>query len=352
MTSPRSAAGDGPPAGDAADRLPALASLDVLRAVATDLARDDVVNEIGEYASRLGEGRFFVAVLGQFKRGKSSLVNALVGRAILPVGIPPVTSVVTIVRYGTTDGVRIRLRGVAEPCGIALDELAEYVVEERNPGNVKGVVAGEVLVASELLEAGLCLVDTPGLGSVFAANTAETRAFLPQIDAVLLCSGIDPPLSADELDVLLELAAGVPTIFVVLGKADRASADELAEARSFTERIVAQRLGRPATQVFAVSALERMRDGVATRDWSALVSALHGLSANDVIRSALQRGTRRFAQRLRHEIDERRDALARPLEDSARRLEALHAASERARQARADLRHLLAAEERTIRDRF
>jgi predicted GTPase len=352
MTIAESAAAPGESSLAASDRLPAVAALDVLRELAAALSREDLVREIADVSSRLGEGRFFVAVLGQFKRGKSSLVNALIGRAILPVGIPPVTSVVTIVRHGAADGALVHLRGVAEPRPIALGELVEYVGEQSNPGNAKGVVAAEARIASALLESGLCLVDTPGLGSVFAANTAETRAFLPQIDAVLLCSGVDPPLSADELDVLLELAPGVPTIFVVIGKADRATPAELAEARAFTERIVAERLGRPATKVFAVSALERTRDGVATRDWAALVAALQGLSARDVIRSAVQRGARRFTQRLRHEIGERRDALTRPLEASARRLEALGAASARAEQSRADLRHLLAAEERTIRARF
>jgi predicted GTPase len=352
MTVGESAAESEPAVGAARELPPAAAPWRVLGEVAATLSRDDLAKEIADLASRLGEGRFFVAVLGQFKRGKSSLVNALVGRTVLPVGILPVTSVVTIVRHGAADHALLHLRGMDEPRRIDLEDLAAYVGEQGNPGNTKGVAAAEVHVASPLLESGLCLVDTPGLGSVFAANTAETRAFLPQIDAVLLCSGVDPPLSADELDVLLELAPAVPAIFVVLAKADRATADELAEARAFTERVVAERLGRPATQVFAVSALERMRDGAETRDWRALTAALRGLSLRDVIRSAAQRGARRFVQRLQHEIDERRDALTRPMEDSTRRLEALRRASARAEHARADLRHLLAAEERRIRERF
>jgi len=72
---------------------------------------------------RLAEGRFYVACVGQFKRGKSTLINALVGHAVLPAGVAPVTSVVTVVRYGSEPRARVRLANQAwQP--IVLDGLA------------------------------------------------------------------------------------------------------------------------------------------------------------------------------------------------------------------------------------
>jgi hypothetical protein len=71
--------------------------------------------------------------------------------------------------------------------------LAIYVSEEHNPANEKAVAAVEVFVPSPLLRSGMCLVDTPGLGSVSLANTEATRAFVPHIDAALVVLGADPP---------------------------------------------------------------------------------------------------------------------------------------------------------------
>src|SRR5581483_12456766 len=118
-------------------------------------------------AERVAEGRFYVACVGQFKRGKSTLFNALVGRAVLPVGVAPVTSAVTILRYGDRPTARVRfVAGHAQQIDPAA--IAEYVAEDANPENQKGVAAVEVFVPSTLLASGICLVDTPGIGSVFA----------------------------------------------------------------------------------------------------------------------------------------------------------------------------------------
>jgi ribosome biogenesis GTPase A len=170
------------------------AQLQVLRDGATALSQERIAREVAELAARLAGGRFYVACLGQFKRGKSSLLNALLGRAILPVGVLPVTSVVTVVRHGAEDVTRIHF-GDGSARDVALGDLADFVSEENNPGNTRNVIAAEVFVACPLLSSGLCLVDTPGLGSVFAHNTDATRAFLPQVDAVVLCIGADPPPS-------------------------------------------------------------------------------------------------------------------------------------------------------------
>ena len=67
-----------------------------------------------------------------------------------------------------------------------MPDLKEYVTEEHNPENQKGVDGAEVFIPSPLLSTGMCFVDTPGLGSVFTGNTAATHAFIPHIDAALV----------------------------------------------------------------------------------------------------------------------------------------------------------------------
>jgi hypothetical protein len=181
--------------------------------------------------------------VGQFKRGKSTLLNALVGDTVLPTGVPPVTSVVTIIRYGAERSARVRVAGRGWQA-IPPESLSSYVSEAQNPQNRERIEAAEVFLPAPLLAGGMCLVDTPGIGSVFAAGTEATRAFLPHIDAALVVLGADPPISGEELTLVAEIAARVGTLIFVLGKADRLSEEDRREAIAYTERVLETRLGR------------------------------------------------------------------------------------------------------------
>lgn len=106
--------------------------LNRIAALAGDLGASDVASDAQQFSERLASGRLFVTCLGQFKRGKSTLLNALLGRAVLPTGVAPVTSVVTIVRYGPqATGVVRFVDGRSET--IEISTLDEYVSETRNP---------------------------------------------------------------------------------------------------------------------------------------------------------------------------------------------------------------------------
>jgi len=291
--------------------------------VARDVDANDIATDAEALASRLGEGRFYVACLGQFKRGKSTLLNALIGEDVLPTGVVPVTAIVTVVRWGACASARVRLRDEGWR-SIALDSIAEYVAEDRNPENEKGVTGVEVFAPSALLRDGMCLVDTPGIGSVFAGNTEATREFVPHLDAALVVIGADPPISGAELDLVEDAAKQVPRLIVVMSKADRLTDEERAQGRDFAARVIAKRLGRDVGSIFEVSAVERRRSGP-TRDWSALEAALVQLASegSEVVRDAESRGARRLGERLVREIDEQLGALVRPREESERRIEEL-----------------------------
>ena len=98
----------------------------------------ELAGEAAAVAERLREGRFYVACVGQFKRGKSTLINALIGDAVLPVGVVPVTAAVTVVRFGERVAARVRF-GERDWEDCDPRALATYVAEEQNPGNEKGV---------------------------------------------------------------------------------------------------------------------------------------------------------------------------------------------------------------------
>jgi predicted GTPase len=164
--------------------------------------------------TRLVEDRFTLAVVGQFNRGKSSLMNAILGLERLPVGVLPLTSAITKVSYGNPERVLVEFLGSSLKGEIPLEQLPEYVTETGNPGNQKQIAAVEVQLPSEFLRRGLFFVDTPGVGSAITANTATTGQFLPQADAVVFVTSFDSPLGQEELEFLRKVRDYVRKIFL------------------------------------------------------------------------------------------------------------------------------------------
>jgi hypothetical protein len=301
------------------------ARLDRLAQIATSLGAEPLRARIAALAQRIDEGRFYLACIGAFKRGKSTLLNALVGLPVLPAGIVPVTTVPTIVQYGPELLARIRFT-TGEVAVAPVGEVRGYVSEAENPRNVRGVEVVEVFLPSPLLRDGLCLVDTPGLGSVFQESTAATRAFVPQIDAALVVVGADPPLSGEELQLITVVAAQVRHLIVVLNKADRFPPEERAEAIRFTDSVLARVLGRSVGPILEVSARERLAGVGPERDWGRLLEALDALTTSSgraLVHAALERGVAQLARQCLRELDEASAALFRPVDESDRRMEQL-----------------------------
>ena len=207
---------------------------------------------------RLRAARLRVLVVGEAKRGKSTLVNALLGREVLPTGMTPLTAVPTTVTHGTGEAMVVAFAdGRAAHC--PLSALGEFGTERGNPGNSRGVAAITVRLDSPILARGVEIVDTPGSGSVHAHNTAAADGVLPTMDAAIFVLTADPPVSAAERDLLERVHGLSVTTFVVLNKADYTDAAGLAEAVEFTERIAGQAVGAPV-RVYPVSARAALSD--------------------------------------------------------------------------------------------
>src|ERR1017187_6861884 len=322
--------------------------------LAQELGVEPVAEEARELAARVSEGRFYLACVGQFKRGKSTLLNALVGDAVVPTGFIPVTAVPTVIRFGEAIHARVRMRD-ASWRDIAMTDLKEYVTEELNPENKKAVDGAEVFVPSPLLSSGMCFVDTPGLGSVFTGNTATTQAFIPHIDAALVVVGADPPIAGEELTLVEAIGKQVRDLILVISKADRTSDPERAAAVKFTREILEKRLHRPMGEVFEVSAAERMENRGPLRDWEKLLARLHHLvegSGRNLVRAACDRGLQRLREQLLAIISEDRDALQRPIEESERRIELMKETINEAERSMRELNFLFMAELQQISDFF
>ncbi|HQL91426.1 MAG TPA: dynamin family protein [Syntrophales bacterium] len=184
-----------------------------------------------------------VAVLGQFKAGKSSFVNSLVGRDVLPVGVIPVTTVITRLRFGERERAVITFYdGTTKE--IPVSALDEYTSEAKNPSNEKNVETVDIELPGLADYAGLRLVDTPGLGSVFKAHMEVSANWLPEAGAAVLAVSADRPLSENDLQLIRELTQYTPRIILLLTKADLLTPSQQEEVVRFFEDTLKRELNR------------------------------------------------------------------------------------------------------------
>ena len=186
--------------------------------------RDDLVARLRITWSRLSSPDVRVLVVGEYKQGKSSLINALLGFRACPVDDDIATSVPTTVRYaekaiahvirpGKKEGEEVREE-------VPLDRVGAMLSELGNPNNKENLRAGEICVPSKLLQQGLVFVDTPGVGGIASAHNAATMAALPFADAVLFVTDASQELTAPELEFLKTARDLVPNIVAVMTKID------------------------------------------------------------------------------------------------------------------------------------
>lgn len=216
---------------------------------------DPLKREIEDLRTRLSHGEIRLAVMGQFKRGKSSFINSLLAMDILPVSVIPVTSIPTSIRHGTETSCVIRFFNNKPDLVIrqSLEEirnaLTQYVSEERNPKNRLCVSEAIIECDNPLLNNGTVLIDTPGFGSTFVHNTKTTVDLIKGCDAVLFLLSADPPFTQTEVEFLKEMKRYVPRIFFIVNKIDQITVDEIATLDPFLKSILVTELGYGADVV-------------------------------------------------------------------------------------------------------
>ena len=207
---------------------------------------------LGEITEKLALEQFNLVVMGQFKRGKSTFINALIGAKILPTSIVPLTSIVTILRYGQESKAIVRYLDEKEE-EIDLNDIPIYVTEKQNPENKLRVKEVEILYPSDYLKDGVRIIDTPGVGSVFKHNTDVAYAYLPYVDAGVFIVTPDPPLGEAEHRFLREVREHADKFIFVLNKTDLVEESDLLESMDFTTDLIREDLGQSIT-LYPVSA--------------------------------------------------------------------------------------------------
>jgi GTP-binding protein EngB required for normal cell division len=184
-----------------------------------------------------------VAVLGQFKAGKSSFINSLLGQAVLPVGAIPVTTAITRLQYGYRERALVRhFNGITTE--VALADILEFTSESKNHGNEKNVAIVDIELPSLQKYSGLRLVDTPGMGSVYKYHQSASENWLPAVGTAILAVSSDRPLSEHDLELIRELTNHTPNIVLLLTKADLLTPDQQQEVITFFQQTLQRELHR------------------------------------------------------------------------------------------------------------
>lgn len=184
--------------------------------------RPDLAERVSATRERLADDYYRVMVVGEFKHGKSSLLNAVLGETVTPVDADVATSAPVLVRFGNEqEGVAIlNTAGGTERQSFPLHELTAWVTEGGNPGNRRQVRRVEVFMPHPILEAGLAFVDTPGVGGLASSHGTVTAAALPMADAVMFVSDAAQELSSNEVDFLRTVLRICPNVAYVSTKID------------------------------------------------------------------------------------------------------------------------------------
>lgn len=228
-----------------------------LQETAKAVGEDAWANRFSDLQKRLASGRLSLAVIGQFKRGKSTLINALLGAGVLPTAVVPLTSVVTTLEYGPEPHCVVHFKDGRE-VRESLQALWDYATETSNPKNEKGVREIVVQHPGALLTRGVKIIDTPGIGSVYEHNTDVTLGFLPHVDAALFVLAVDPPLTKAELDFLHEARAYAGKILFIMNKVDAFDEATVDEALRFTRSVLDSAMAREGVEILSLSAREAL----------------------------------------------------------------------------------------------
>jgi len=184
-----------------------------------------------------------VAILGQFKAGKSSFINSLIGRRLLPVGVIPVTTVITRLKYGEREkAIVTHFDGTQEE--IPLERLEEFTSEAKNPANKKDVAVVDIELPSLDDYEGLRFVDTPGLGSVFKYHMETSEQWLPEVGAAILAVSAERPLAENDVQLIRELLRYTPRIVLMITKVDLITPEQRQEIIKFFQETLNRELNR------------------------------------------------------------------------------------------------------------
>lgn len=192
------------------------------------------------------KGEFNLAVCGKVKNGKSSLINALIGRELLPVCTDVATSRVFKISHSNEEKFYV-VYGNGDRKEISQDELATYgsqaVINKKGEADIEKTISYiQVFTPMDFLPEGVSMIDTPGIGSTYPHHTAITKQYIKQADAAMFVMN-PTPLEDIEVDFLKEIVSVTPGILFVTTKIDQNGNDSVGESLKRNRQIIETAVG-------------------------------------------------------------------------------------------------------------
>jgi len=192
--------------------------------------------QIESIENKMKDGNFIdIAILGQFKSGKSSFINSLLGEKILPVGVIPVTSVITRIFAGDKKKVNVIFNdnNLEE---VSVNAIDNYITEKKNPKNEKNVFLVDVQMPDISEYNKLRFIDTPGIGSFFKHNTETTENWFSEIGVAIVTISAERPLGENEINLIKEISEHCPEIVILLTKVDLFADEQVEEIFDYVKK--------------------------------------------------------------------------------------------------------------------
>jgi GTPase Era involved in 16S rRNA processing len=229
---------------------------------------------LSDYMKDLENDKMMITILGEFKRGKSSLLNAILKQPILPVDVLPATAVVSEIHHGNQDKWKIHYNdGTVEEKNLNHKELKAYTFEgDHDPKLINRMELGLPIPFDNK---STVLVDTPGIGDLNEHQFDVTYSYIPRSDLILFVLNASSPLSKSEFVYLKETVMKLKhgEIAFVLNFKDRLDEDEIEEVEDYAGKKLQKILGQEKVNLFILSAKEAAQDENAP-DFKQLISFL------------------------------------------------------------------------------
>ncbi|MGR3766002.1 dynamin family protein [Rossellomorea sp. NS-SX7] len=244
---------------------------------------------------------YTIMVVGEFKHGKSTFVNALLGQDIMPRNVTPTTATINAIFHGSEQEIHIvKQNGEIEKQEASIEVLNRYTASsDFNPEEIKFI---KLFLDVPLLKERIVLIDTPGVNDLSEQRADITHQFLPRADVIIFMSSLTAAIKKSEQEFLENRIKKIGfdrTIFV-MNFLDQIDEDELDEVIEFSERRI-QGIAGGQHRVFPVSAKEALEGNLTNNDELKQVSGIEEIKAE--IKRRLESGSR--TQQKQKRIEER-----------------------------------------------
>ena len=203
-------------------------------------------------------GSVSLMVCGEFKRGKSTFINAFLGEDLCPTDVGIATSVISLIRYGKERKV-VRFYSDGDMSNLKSEDISFSDIEKYAKGSaleIDNTIMLQIEIPSPKLQSGLVLIDTPGVGGLDPRHLYLTLYVMPQADVVLFVTDSSEPMSSTEMGFYAEkILAYSKQNLIILNKSDLKTKEEIDNIISDTKKKIEDNSGCEKTGIIPVSSV-------------------------------------------------------------------------------------------------